>query len=108
MRDLGSVKFFSMLNLKSGTDSKLITAFSTLDGGSFEFEVMSFGVKNAPATFQRHMTQEVLLGYLREFALMYLDDIISSWRWKRCWGVANHRTGFTMPVQTMSSGTIQR
>jgi cleavage and polyadenylation specificity factor subunit 1 len=41
--------------------------------GLFEFNVMSFGLKNAPATFQRFI-HEVLRGL--EFVFAYLDDIL--------------------------------
>lgn len=37
---------------------------------------MPFDLKNAPGSFQRLMTQDVLAGLLHKFALMYLDDII--------------------------------
>jgi hypothetical protein len=37
---------------------------------------MPFGLKGTPSTFQRLMCQEVLPGYLRKFAMVYLDDII--------------------------------
>lgn len=36
---------------------------------------MPFGLENAPATFPRNMTQQ-LDRNLREFALVYMDDII--------------------------------
>ena len=50
------------------------SAFVT-DRGLFEWKVMSFGLSNAPATFQRLM--EVILSDLRyESLLVYLDDII--------------------------------
>lgn len=83
LRDLGTAKYFSSLDLKSGywqipmdAKSKPFTAFTTPDGASYHFRFMPFGLKNAPATFQRLMTQDVLVGYLRHFALVYLDDII--------------------------------
>ncbi|CAI5799280.1 Hypothetical predicted protein [Podarcis lilfordi] len=41
--------------------------------GLFEFKVMPFGLKNAPATFQR-LVDKILNG-LREFTVAYLDDI---------------------------------
>jgi hypothetical protein len=37
---------------------------------------MPFGLKGSPGTFQRIMSQEVLAGYLRDFCLVYLDDVI--------------------------------
>ncbi|XP_077335224.1 uncharacterized protein LOC143981303 [Lithobates pipiens] len=48
--------------------SAFITPF-----GLFEFTVMPFGMKNAPATFQRVMND--LLEGLETFAVAYLDDI---------------------------------
>ncbi|XP_040209167.1 uncharacterized protein LOC120940401 [Rana temporaria] len=48
--------------------SAFITPF-----GLFEFTVMPFGMKNAPATFQRVMND--LLEGLEPFAVAYLDDI---------------------------------
>ncbi|CAI5771464.1 Hypothetical predicted protein [Podarcis lilfordi] len=41
--------------------------------GLFEFKVMPFGLKNAPATFQR-LVDKILNG-LREFTVAYLDDM---------------------------------
>lgn len=61
--------------------SRSLMAFSTSDGGYFEFEVMPFGLKNTSATVQRNMTQQVLVGYPRESALVYLDDIIMYINW---------------------------
>lgn len=37
---------------------------------------MPFGLKNAPATFKRLISQEVLAGMLHDFTMVYLDDII--------------------------------
>ncbi|XP_063293534.1 uncharacterized protein LOC134578463 [Pelobates fuscus] len=48
--------------------SAFITPF-----GLYQFRVMPFGMKNAPATFQRMVDQ--LLGGLQSFACAYLDDI---------------------------------
>lgn len=76
-------KIFSVLDLKSGywqipmdPASKEYTAFSTPDGAQYQFNVMPFGLKNAPSTFQKLMTNEVLVGMIQEFVQVYLDDII--------------------------------
>ena len=78
---LGRANYFSSLDLASGfhqiemdpKDSEK-TAFST-EQGHFEFKRMPFGLKNAPATFQRIM-DEVLRGLFEDTCLVYLDDII--------------------------------
>ncbi len=77
---LGEAKFLSKLDLLKGfhqvplaDDSKHLTAFSCLQG-KFQYRVMPFGLRNAPATFQLLM-QEVLRG-LEEFSLAYIDDIV--------------------------------
>ena len=82
---LGHSKYFTTLDLKSGywqikmdVTSQEKTAFVT-HRGLYEFRVMPFGVKNAPAVFQRLM-QNVLMDLRtddeQEFVDVYLDDII--------------------------------
>ena len=82
---LGKAKYFTTLYLKSGywqikmdSLSQEKTAFAT-HRGLYEFRVMPFGVKNAPAVFQRLM-QNVLSNFNvdtdKEFVDVYLDDII--------------------------------
>ncbi|KAJ1205101.1 hypothetical protein NDU88_000536, partial [Pleurodeles waltl] len=83
---LASAKYLSTFDLTAGywqiklsEDAKAKTAFSTI-GGHYQFTVMPFGLKNAPATFQR-LVNTVLQG-LEAFSAAYLDDIAvfsSSW-----------------------------
>lgn len=80
LRDLGGANVFSTIDLKSvyGQNpaeeaSRYLTAFATPDGATYQFRVMTFGLKNAPDSFQRMM---VLAGFLHKFTLVYLDNII--------------------------------
>lgn len=43
--------------------------------GLFEFNVMSFGLSNSPATFER-MIDTVLRGLRWKICLCYLDDVV--------------------------------
>ena len=79
--NLGQCTYFTTLDLKSGFHQILMdprdrekTAFSS-DLGHYEFIRMPFGLKNAPATFQRMMII-VLDGLLGHKCFVYLDDII--------------------------------
>lgn len=78
---LGKNIYYTTLDLASGfhqiemhENSIQKTAFNT-DKGHFEFRRMPFGLKNAPATFQRLMNF-VLRDYINKICLVYLDDII--------------------------------
>src|SRR6266496_3888668 len=73
--------WFTSLDLASGywqvemnEEDREKTAF-TCHKGLYEFNVMPFGLKNAPPTFQRLMN-EVLDGYLNKFVEVYIDDIL--------------------------------
>ncbi len=50
------------------------TAFLTRSG-QYQFKVMSFGLNNAPATFQRLMNK-FLRQYIGKFVQVYLNDVI--------------------------------
>ena len=82
---LGGARFFSTLDLASGfwqirvhPDSQAKTAFVT-HHGLHEFRVMPFGLKNAPAAFQRLMHRVVADLNLAEgpdFVSAYIDDVL--------------------------------
>ena len=78
---LGRCNYFTTLDLTSGfhqieVDPKDIpkTAFN-VENGHYEFVRMPFGLKNAPATFQRVM-DNVLREHIGKRCLVYMDDII--------------------------------
>ena len=78
---LGNARHFSVFDLATGfhhipMDPKDLhkTAFSTLFR-HYEFDRMPFGLKNAPATFQRLM-DIVLTGLQGTELFVYLDDIV--------------------------------
>ena len=84
---LAGAKWFTTLDLLSGywqvevePSDKQKTAFCTPEG-LYEFNVMPFGLCNAPATFQRLMDM-VLAGIQWSSCLVYLDDIIVV---GKCW-----------------------
>lgn len=83
LKGLSDAKVFTVLDLRAGywqiplaEQDKEKSAFTTPDGTSYQFTVMPFGLKNAPATFQRLMAGEVLVGLLHKCVYVYLDDII--------------------------------
>lgn len=78
---LGGAKYFSIFDLASGFHQIPMsekdapkTAFST-PFGHYQFNRMPFGLKNAPATFQRLM-DNVLTGLQGQELFVYLDDIV--------------------------------
>jgi hypothetical protein len=81
LESLEGAKYFTAFDLASGywqipmdPTTKEKTAFVTHEG-LYEFNVMPFGLVNAPATFQRMMNH--IISNLRwQSAMVYLDDII--------------------------------
>ncbi|KAJ9516318.1 hypothetical protein QJQ45_001057 [Haematococcus lacustris] len=78
---LSGCSVFSSLDLQAGYHQIRITpedvpktAFRTPEG-HFQFKVLSFGLTNAPATFQRVMN-DAFAPVLGKCALVYLDDIL--------------------------------
>jgi len=77
---LGGARYFSICDLASGFHQIKMdpadghkTAFTPF--GHYEFDRMPFGLKNAPATFQRLMDL-VLTGLQGEGLFVYMDDIV--------------------------------
>ncbi len=60
------------MRIREGNEWK--TAFRTRYG-YFEYQVMSFGLTNAPDTFQAYINK-ILAEKLDVFVIVYLDDIL--------------------------------
>ena len=82
LEQMGSASFFSTLDLQMGYYQVLVnhndvskTAFVT-QFDKFQFRVMPFGLKNAPAMFQRLMDN--ILHDTTEFAVWYIETILTS------------------------------
>ena len=81
LSQLNGSRWFCTLDMNSGywqveldQNDKHKTAFATRQG-LYEFNVMPFGLCNAPATFER-LVDTVLSGLQWDICLIYLDDII--------------------------------
>ena len=78
---LKGTKFFTSLDLIRGyyqipidEESRHYTAFSTTRN-HWQFKRLSFGLKNAPAAFQRQI-QAVLSAFPSNKVIAYIDDIL--------------------------------
>lgn len=74
-------KYFSVVDLKSGfhqiplrEEDMEKTAFS-INNAKYEFTRLPFGLKNAPAIFQRAL-DDILRQYIGKICYVYIDDII--------------------------------
>ena len=83
VKNIGSAKVFSTMDLKSGywqtrltVRAKSYTAFSVPENGLYQWRVMSFGLKNALGCFNDFITQEVLSGFVNRFVKYYLNDFV--------------------------------
>lgn len=81
LANLGRNKYFTTLDLASGFHQIPMcekdvekTAFS-INNGKYEFVRLPFGLKNAPAIFQRVM-DDILREHLGKICYVYIDDII--------------------------------
>lgn len=79
--ELHGALYFPKIDLRSGCDQIRVveddvykTWFRIFDG-HYEFVVMSYGITNAPSTFQEAM-HDLLRLFLRKFALLFFDDIL--------------------------------
>ncbi|GFX38564.1 retrovirus-related Pol polyprotein from transposon 17.6 [Trichonephila clavipes] len=87
IHSIGRANIITTLDLLKGywaipmaEDSKNLTSFKT-HRQQYHFKVMSFGLKNASATFKREMNKA--LSCYREFSRAYIDDIaIFSKNWE--------------------------
>lgn len=81
LASLGHAKYFTTVDLTSGFHQIAMkeadipkTAFSTMNG-KYEFLRLPFGLRNAPAIFQR-MIDDVLKEHIGKICYVYIDDII--------------------------------
>jgi hypothetical protein len=78
---LGKAKIFTKLDIRQvfhririDPDSEELTSFR-IRYNSYRCKVLSFGLTNGPAIYQRYIN-DVLLDYLDDFCTAYLDDIL--------------------------------
>lgn len=81
LSQLGNNRWFSVIDLKSGfhqiplrEEDMEKTAFS-VNNAKYEFTRLPFGLKNAPAIFQRAL-DDILREHIGKICYVYIDDII--------------------------------
>lgn len=67
--------FSGYFQVRMEENSKQYTAFVAQGHGSYEFNVLSFGLCNAPSTFQA-LADKVFQGMKWKDVVIYLDDIL--------------------------------
>lgn len=104
---LHGATYFSKIDLKSGYHQLQVaeqdrhkTAFRTRYG-SYEFNVMSFGLTNAPSSFMALM-HDVLSGLVDRSVVVYLDDIIIYTRGSH----ADHRSKVEEVLQRLQKHSL--
>src|SRR5690606_10710054 len=79
---MGGKKYFSTMDLKSGyyqvplTENAQTYCRITMWNGTFGYRVLPFGLRNAPAYFQRQMEIVLSEGIRKGYVAVYIDDII--------------------------------
>ena len=80
--NLGNAKYLSKIDLKQPyhqipleESSKEVTAFAILGKGLFQFTRLPYGLRNAPASFQRAM-DNIFEPEWQPQVFVYMDDII--------------------------------
>ena len=74
-------KYFSTLDLASGfhqikmKESDIDKTAFAINNGKYEFTRMPFGLKNAPAIFQRAI-DDILRNFIGKIKYVYIDDVI--------------------------------
>lgn len=69
--DINSAFWCILLKLEDQEKTSFITKF-----GKFMFKVLPFGLKNAPAIFQRILSNIIRRNNLDECCINYIDDIL--------------------------------
>ncbi|KAL0161331.1 hypothetical protein M9458_045056, partial [Cirrhinus mrigala] len=67
-----TINAYNLIRIKEGDEWK--TAFLTTRG-HYEYQVMPYGLANAPAVFQSFIN-EILKDFLNKFVIAYIDDIL--------------------------------
>lgn len=69
--DVNSAFWCITLKVEDQEKTSFVTKY-----GKFQFKVLPFGLKNAPATFQRILSNIIRRNNLDDFCINYIDDIL--------------------------------